>query len=103
MFRAATIALKTLSRNQRNLKRFATISWCQLPEAVAAASRYRLQKCTYSSAPKQPTEHVVDSILDHATYERVCSDTLDGLNDYFEQLLESVENIPGSDLAYSVS
>lgn len=51
----------------------------------------------------KPTEHVVDSVLNHATYEKVCSETLDGLNDYFEQLLESVDYLPGSDIQYSVS
>lgn len=53
----------------------------------------------------------IDSILDHITYERVCAETLDGLNDYFEQLLENItdedeeylKQFKNSDISYSVS
>ncbi|XP_016984710.1 frataxin homolog, mitochondrial [Drosophila rhopaloa] len=42
-----------------------------------------------------------ESSLDSATYERVCSDTLDGLCDYFEELTENAaEELQGSDVAY---
>jgi len=44
-----------------------------------------------------------ESTLDSASYERVCSDTLDGLCDYFEQLTENAPELQGTDVAYGVS
>ncbi|KAH8317054.1 hypothetical protein KR074_002058 [Drosophila pseudoananassae] len=41
-----------------------------------------------------------ESNLDSATYERVCSETLDALCDYFEELTENAQDLPGSDVAY---
>ncbi|XP_016947987.1 frataxin homolog, mitochondrial [Drosophila biarmipes] len=41
-----------------------------------------------------------ESTLDSATYERVCSDTLDGLCDYFEELTENASELQGTDVAY---
>ncbi|XP_017094604.2 frataxin homolog, mitochondrial [Drosophila bipectinata] len=41
-----------------------------------------------------------ESSLDSATYERVCSETLDALCDYFEELTENAQDLPGSDVAY---
>ncbi|KAH8272728.1 hypothetical protein KR026_006966 [Drosophila bipectinata] len=43
-----------------------------------------------------------ESSLDSATYERVCSETLDALCDYFEELTENAQDLPGSDVAYGV-
>eukprot|EP00099_Drosophila_melanogaster_P006739 NP_001259373.1 frataxin, isoform B [Drosophila melanogaster] len=43
-----------------------------------------------------------ESTLDGATYERVCSDTLDALCDYFEELTENASELQGTDVAYSV-
>ncbi|EDX17472.1 GD16083 [Drosophila simulans] len=42
-----------------------------------------------------------ESTLDGATYERVCSDTLDALCDYFEELTENASELQGTDVAYS--
>ncbi|KAH8245536.1 hypothetical protein KR032_011545 [Drosophila birchii] len=39
--------------------------------------------------------------LDSVTYERVCSETLDALCDYFEELTENASDLQGSDVAYS--
>ncbi|EDW30522.1 GL26832 [Drosophila persimilis] len=41
-----------------------------------------------------------ESSLDTATYERVCSETLDGLCDYFEELTENATDLIGTDVAY---
>jgi len=43
-----------------------------------------------------------ESTLDGVTYERVCSDTLDALCDYFEELTENASELQGTDVAYSV-
>ncbi|KAH8291675.1 hypothetical protein KR018_005289 [Drosophila ironensis] len=54
------------------------------------------QRRCYGSSVDAGTE----SHLDSATYERVCSETLDALCDYFEELTESAQDLPGSDVAY---
>ncbi|XP_037935868.1 frataxin homolog, mitochondrial [Teleopsis dalmanni] len=38
--------------------------------------------------------------IDHVTYEKVCSETLNELCDYFEELTENATNISGSDVSY---
>lgn len=43
-----------------------------------------------------------DSCLDSVTYERVCSETLDGLSDYFDELVENATDLNGTDVAYGV-
>lgn len=60
---------------------------------------------------KKPDAELIDSILDHLTYERVCAETLDALNDYFEQLLDNLtdededylKQFQNCDISYSVS
>uniref|UniRef100_A0A1A9Z9R1 ferroxidase n=1 Tax=Glossina pallidipes TaxID=7398 RepID=A0A1A9Z9R1_GLOPL len=54
----------------------------------------------YLSTDKS-VEHIVDSVLDQSTYEKVCAITLDGLNEYLERLIETVDYLPGSDIGYS--
>ncbi|XP_073835591.1 frataxin [Musca autumnalis] len=100
--RLSRFAIRNVCRNQRNFKYITTLTCRKLPRQIVATYNVQQQRSYCSNKnTKQPTEHVVDSILDHATYERVCVETLDGLNDYFEKLLESVEAIPDSDLEYS--
>lgn len=43
-----------------------------------------------------------DSCLDSVTYDRVCSETLDGLSDYFDELVENATELTGTDVAYGV-
>lgn len=43
-----------------------------------------------------------DSCLDSVTYDRVCSETLDGLSDYFDELVENATDLTGTDVAYGV-
>lgn len=41
-------------------------------------------------------------LIDSVTYDRVCSETLDGLSDYFDELIENATDLPGTDVAYGV-
>ncbi|KAM8721288.1 hypothetical protein ACLKA7_007197 [Drosophila subpalustris] len=41
-----------------------------------------------------------DSLLDSVTYDRVCSETLDALSDYFDQLTENATDVTGTDVGY---
>lgn len=102
MLRRAVITFRNITKSQRNLKSYSIITCNRFVyPAIAASNKINFLNKNYSSSNK-PTEHVVDSVLDQVTYERVCSETLDAINDYFEQLLESTDNLPGSDISYSV-
>lgn len=69
-------------------------------------STINCQRCS-----NKPSVEPVDSNLDAITYEKVCTETLDSLNDYFEQLLENItdedeeylKQFKNSDISYSVS
>lgn len=102
MLRRAVFTIRNITKNRRNLRCYSIIT-CNRVVYPAIASSKKIIFCSknYSSSNK-PTEHVVDSVLDQATYEGVCSETLDAINDYFEQLLESTDKLPGSDISYSV-
>ncbi|XP_034489601.1 frataxin homolog, mitochondrial [Drosophila innubila] len=45
-------------------------------------------------------QNEVDSCLDSVTYERVCSETLDALSDYFDELTENATDVAGTDVGY---
>lgn len=49
------------------------------------------------------TEPSDDCPLDSVTYEKVCSETLDGLTDYFDEILDSETSLKSADVVYSVS
>ncbi|XP_030032675.1 frataxin homolog, mitochondrial [Manduca sexta] len=50
---------------------------------------------SFSSTP-QSSEHV-----DPAVFEEICSETLESLCDYFEELVEAAPNLKGADVTYS--
>ncbi|XP_064538314.1 frataxin homolog, mitochondrial-like [Drosophila montana] len=41
-----------------------------------------------------------DYIVDDATYDRACAETLDTLSDYFDDLIDSAVNLPDYDVVY---
>lgn len=103
MLNRASHIIRNFPKNCRNVKYFTSITCNKIGGSTAPLNTAKYSKPIQQYCTEKPTVHVVDSVLDHATYERVCMETLDGLNDYFELLLESVDSIPGSDIAYSVS
>lgn len=42
------------------------------------------------------------TFVDSNTYDRVCSETLDALCDYFEELTENAQNLSSCDVTYGV-
>lgn len=42
------------------------------------------------------------TVLDSATYEKISSETLESLSDYFEQLIESTAHLKNTDTNFSV-
>ncbi|XP_023300067.2 frataxin homolog, mitochondrial [Lucilia cuprina] len=102
MFCRGKYIIRNITKYQRNIKYISTITCSrQIKATIAAGANTNLLQLQRYCSSQKPTQHIVDSVLDHATYERVCNETMDGLNDYFEELLESVDTIPGSDIAYS--
>lgn len=53
----------------------------------------------FSSSNTAPDECPLDSV----TYERVCSETLEGLTDYFDEILDKDTTLKSTDVLYSVS
>ncbi|KAH8343361.1 hypothetical protein KR059_008868, partial [Drosophila kikkawai] len=106
--------LARLSRNQATL---ASLGCLTIPQRLAShrilpsspmAITNALIPCTSVNANRRFASNEIEtettsSSLDSATYERVCSETLDALCDYFEELTENAADLQGSDVAYSVS
>lgn len=49
-----------------------------------------------------PIDPIGKGILDINTFEVVCSDTIESLCDYFEELVESSTHLQNSDITYGV-
>ncbi|XP_058818792.1 frataxin homolog, mitochondrial [Topomyia yanbarensis] len=47
-----------------------------------------------------PNEFIATSLIDSATFESVCSDTLESLCDYLEQLVEETNVLKNADITY---
>lgn len=84
---------------------------------AAVAAHYHSHKYTVTGALTQQkqqqhgicirhysnqTETDSACLIDSVTYDRVCSETLDGLSDYFDELIENATDLPGTDVAYGV-
>lgn len=55
-----------------------------------------------SKFSSQPPDFVGTQLLDLMTFESVCSDTLESLCDYFEEIVESDAKLNAPDITYSV-
>lgn len=55
---------------------------------------------TYCTPPR--TDPLGSALLDLVIYEAVCSDTLEGLCEYFDDLVESTPHLKSADVNYSV-
>lgn len=84
---------------------------------AAAAANFHSHSCTVTGALTQQkqqqheicmrhytnqTETDASCLVDSVTYDRVCSETLDGLSDYFDELTENATDLTGTDVAYGV-
>ncbi|GAB0091371.1 Frataxin homolog, mitochondrial [Sergentomyia squamirostris] len=58
-------------------------------------NRFRKEFCTVHSDP------IGTALIDLVTYETVCSDTLEGLCEYFEELVEGTSHLKSGDVMYS--
>ncbi|XP_017006648.2 frataxin homolog, mitochondrial [Drosophila takahashii] len=101
---------RLLARVSRQKARLATIGSWPMPQELAGhvistrtpASGSRSIQIAECSASRRffSSQIETESTLDAATYERVCSDTLDALCDYFEELTENASELQGTDVAY---
>lgn len=55
---------------------------------------------TYCTPPR--TDPLGSALVDLVTYEAICSDTLEGLCEYFDDLVESTPQLKSADVNYSV-
>lgn len=55
-----------------------------------------------SSSSNQP-DPIGTALLDLVTYESICAETLEGLCDYFDELIETSVHLKNTDITYSVS
>lgn len=54
------------------------------------------------SNPLPPSNNLDEVLIDGNTYEIVCSETLDALCEYFDELVESTPDLKDADVAYGV-
>ncbi|XP_001864042.2 frataxin homolog, mitochondrial [Culex quinquefasciatus] len=52
------------------------------------------------SVTTNPNDFIAASLIDSVTFEAVCSDTLESLCDYFEQLVEETSFLKAADVTY---
>ncbi|KAH8351277.1 hypothetical protein KR084_007438 [Drosophila pseudotakahashii] len=98
---------RLLARLSRQARLAAIGSW-PMPQDLAGhvtgtpATGTKSIQFAESSANKRffSSQNETEPTLDTATYERVCSDTLDALCDYFEELTENASEVQGTDVAY---
>lgn len=86
-------ALSTYSlkeSNSRNLKRL----------QMDGNMRYSIPYLSFSSSQINSVDDV--NILDAVTYDKVCTETLEALYDYFEELLERIPHLKSPDITYGV-
>ncbi|KAH8237684.1 hypothetical protein KR038_006616, partial [Drosophila bunnanda] len=104
--------LARLSRNQASLASIGRLTIQQRLASHCILSSYpmaitnAMSRCKVPEANRRFASNEVEtesSSLDSVTYDRVCSETLDALCDYFEELTENAADLQGSDVAYSVS
>lgn len=58
---------------------------------------------TLSAEPSTQQDPVGSALLDLVSYETICSDTLEGLCEYFDELVETAPHLKNADITYSVS
>lgn len=84
-------------RSSHQLSRISTI----VPKQLSIPPGNQFPTINYSQKVHTPPE---ETLLDLKLYEGVCSETLEELNDYFEEILENtscLDSVP--DITYSVS
>ncbi|ALC49149.1 fh [Drosophila busckii] len=84
------------SKYIRNYKQFGTPFWHAETTTGINIPKVHTEQTTKAYSSQAET----DCSLDNATYERVCAETLDALSDYFDELMEQTNDLPGSDVAY---
>uniref|UniRef100_A0A182W5L1 ferroxidase n=1 Tax=Anopheles minimus TaxID=112268 RepID=A0A182W5L1_9DIPT len=65
-----------------------------VPQLPSSTSHYR----SYSSM--NPNDFIATSLIDSVTFVTVCSDTLESLVDYFEQIIDETNTLKNPDVTY---
>lgn len=54
-------------------------------------------------SPYSTGSELNSALVDQATFEKACEETLESLSEYFEELIEDCDHLKSADVAYSVS
>lgn len=74
---------------------------CHIP--VSCLNQKNVQSISLNRTYCTPrTDPLGSALLDLVIYEAVCSDTLEGLCEYFDDLVESTPHLKSADVNYSV-
>lgn len=91
------------------LRRTRFLSFTRITPTCATALRlpqnfefHNLCRRDFSVFSKSP-EYSEVPLMDLLTFESLCSETLESLTDYFEEIVEADPNLQNADIAYSVS
>lgn len=63
----------------------------------------KLPQETPSAKPSTQEDPVGSALLDLLSFETICSDTLEGLCEYFDEIVELAPHLKNADITYSVS
>jgi hypothetical protein len=69
---------------------------------TTANEEFRNQRRNFSVFSKSP-EYSESPLMDLVTFEGLCSEALESLTDYFEEIVEADPKLQNADVAYSVS
>lgn len=86
-------ALSTYSLKESNSR-----NWRRLQ--IDGSKRYSIPYHSFSSSHIHSADDAY--IIDAVTYDKVCTETLEALYDYFEELLERIPHLKSPDITYGV-
>ncbi|XP_058443723.1 frataxin homolog, mitochondrial [Malaya genurostris] len=73
---------------------------CTYPAVSNQGQRRTLRQQQKCFSSMNPNEFIATSLVDSITFEAVCSDTLESLCDYLEQLVEEANYLKNADITY---
>lgn len=78
------------------------INICVIPVRCSMAVEYRNFSCGLERNKNLIYNYSTSSNAKSLEFEKACVETLESLNDYFEELVENSEHLKSADVSYSV-
>lgn len=75
-----------------------------MPQEALATGLLRTSPTLHSRqySSMNPNDFIATSLIDSVTFVAVCSDTLESLVDYFEQIIDETSTLKNPDVTYGV-